>query len=247
MFPELGSIGPFTFYSFGLMFALGLVAAGWLMHHDVRERGLRPGLAVELILAAAVGGFVGARVYYVLDTGDTDSGFLGGSGLTWYGGLIGGAALVLAVGRIRRVPLGLVANLAAPAVALGYGIGRLGCQLAGDGDYGSASDLPWAMSYPDGTVPTTRLVHPAPLYESTALLAIFWVLWRLRGRMPPWSLCGLYLVLAGVMRFLVEFVRRNPEELAGLTVAQVISLAAVVVGGALLALTLRRPAAPAPA
>ena len=247
MFPELGSIGPFTFYSFGLMLALGLVAAGVFMGVDARQRGLKPGFALELMIGAGVGGLVGARVYYVIDTGDTAS-LLSGSGLTWYGGIFGGTALVLAVGLWRRVPAGVVANLAGPALALGYAIGRLGCQLSGDGDYGSASDLPWAMSYPDGTVPTTEEVHPTPLYEALGSLVLFAVLWRLRSRFAqPWSLFGLYLVGAGGMRFLVEFVRRNPEEVGSLTTAQVISLGLVAIGAVLVALVRRRPAQLAPA
>jgi phosphatidylglycerol:prolipoprotein diacylglycerol transferase len=133
------------------------------------------------------------------------------------------------------MPLGLVANLAAPALALGYAIGRIGCQLAGDGDYGQRSDLPWAMSYPDGTVPTTHAVQPTPLYETAAMLVVFWLLWRMRGRLArPWALFGLYCILAGVERFLIEFIRRNPEEAGGLTTAQLLSIPLVIVGVALL-------------
>jgi phosphatidylglycerol:prolipoprotein diacylglycerol transferase len=249
VFPEIGSIGPFTVHSFGLMVALGLVAAGWFLSQDARQRGLGTSLALELTAAAGIGGFVGARIYYVIDTGDTTGdGLLSGSGLTWYGGVAGGALLVVGVALLRRVPLGVIANMAAPGLAIGYAIGRLGCQLAGDGDYGTASDLPWAMSYPDGTVPTTERVHPTPLYESVAQLALFVALWRLRERFSaPWSLFGLYAVLAGAMRFLVEFVRRNPEVVGALTTAQVVSLGLIAVGAAILAATRRSPARLAPA
>jgi phosphatidylglycerol:prolipoprotein diacylglycerol transferase len=248
MFPELGSIGPLTFHSFGLMVALGFVAAGWFLSQDVRQRGLRPNLGLEIIIAAGIGGLVGSRVYYIVDTGDTGGGLLSGSGLTWYGGLIGGTASVIAVALWRRVPLGVVANLAAPALAIGQSLGRIGCQLAGDGDYGSASSLPWAMSYPDGTVPTTDLVHPTPIYEALSLFVIFFALWRLRARFSqPWALFGLYLLLAGTMRFLVEFVRINPDEVGALTAAQVISLGLMVAGAAVLLTTRRRPAQLAPA
>lgn len=247
MFPELGSIGPLTFYSFGLMVALGFVAAGWFVAQDVRQRGLRAALGLEIMVAAAVGGLVGARVYYIVETGDTGGG-LSGSGLAWYGGVIGGALAVVALALWRGVPVGVVANIAAPGLAIGQCFGRIGCQVAGDGDYGTASSLPWAMSYPDGTVPTDIRVHPTPIYESLALLVIFFVLWRLRGRLArPWSLFGLYALLAGAMRFLVEFVRRNPEEVGALTTAQVFSLVLIVVGAALLAATRRRPPQLAPA
>jgi phosphatidylglycerol:prolipoprotein diacylglycerol transferase len=247
VFPEIGSIGPLTFHSFGLMVALALVAAGWFLSLDARQRGLRSGFALETMVAGGVGGIVGARVYYIADTGDTAGGVLSGSGLTWYGGVIGGALLVVAVALWRRVPVGVVANMAAPALAVGYSIGRVGCQLAGDGDYGTASSLPWAMSYPDGTVPTNEQVHPTPIYESLSLLVIFFVLWRLRARFArPWSLFGLYALLAGTERFLAELIRRNPEEVGALTTAQIISLGLVAIGAALLALTRRRPAQLAP-
>jgi phosphatidylglycerol:prolipoprotein diacylglycerol transferase len=238
MFPELGTIGSLTFYSFGLMAALALVVPGWFMSEDLRQRGMNPARAFELVIAAAVGGFVGARVYFVIENPSSGTGLLSGSGLVWYGGVIGGVIAVVALALWRRLPLGVVANLTAPALALGYAIGRIGCQLAGDGDYGKVSTLPWAMSYPDGTVPTVRLVQPTPLYETASMLFVFWLLWRLRGRlMQPWSLFGLWCVLAGLERFLVEFVRRNPEEALGLTTAQITSIALVAVGVALLART----------
>ncbi|MCU0308828.1 MAG: prolipoprotein diacylglyceryl transferase [Thermoleophilia bacterium] len=236
MFPEIGSFGPFTLYSFGLMAALALVVPAFFLALDLRQRGMNPGLAVELAFGAGIGGFVGARLYYVVENrGEPGVSLISGSGLTWYGGLIGGVIGVWLVTLWRRKPIGVVANLAAAPLALGYAIGRMGCQLSGDGDYGSASSLPWAMSYPDGTVPTTQLVHPTPLYEAVAMLAIFWLLWRTRGRLTaPWSLFGAYLVLSGAERFLVEFIRQNPEELAGLTTAQLISVVSVAIGAALL-------------
>jgi len=238
VFPELGSIGPFTFYAFGLMVALALVVPCWFLSQDLRDRRMEPGRALELVFAGGLGGFVGARVYYVIQNPDGAGGIFSGSGLVWYGGLIGGVIGVTALSWWRRLPLGVVANLAAPALALAYAIGRIGCQLAGDGDYGSRSDLPWAMSYPDGTVPTSLDVHPTPLYETAAMLAVFWLLWRLRGRLTaPWSLFGLYCVLAGVERFLVEFVRRNPVEVLGLTAPQLFSVGLVAVGIGLLAWT----------
>lgn len=248
MFPELGSIGPLTFHSFGLMVALGFVAAGWFVSQDVKQRGLRSSLGLEIMVAAGVGGIVGARVYFLVETGDTSGGILSGSGLAWYGGVLGGTIAVVAVGLWRKVPLGVVANIGAPGLAIGQCLGRVGCQLAGDGDYGSASSLPWAMSYPDGTVPTDERVHPTPIYEALSLFVIFFVLWRLRARFAqPWSLMGLYALLAGTMRFLVEFVRRNPEEVGAFTTAQVISLGLMVLGAGLIALGRRRPAQLAPA
>src|SRR5260221_376946 len=121
-------------------------------------------------------------------------------------------------------------DLAAPALALGYAIGRCGCQLSGDGDYGKAWDGPWAMSYPDGTVPTDRTVHPTPIYETLAMGLGAWILWQLRDRFRAGVLFAIYLVYAGAERFLVEFIRRNSDVALGLTSAQLESLAMMVAG-----------------
>ena len=236
MFPNLGGIGPFTLHSFGLMAALGILAAWWFVAIDLGERGFSPSLATELLIAAGVGGFVGARVYWIIDNGGTGSdGLFSGTGITWYGGLFGGAIAVTALALLRHLPLGTVANIAGPAIALGQCVGRIGCQLSGDGDYGSPTSLPWGMSYPEGTVPTTQIVHPTPIYESLALLVIFYMLWRARGRLTAgWSILGAYLVLSGIMRFLVEFVRTNAKTALGLTTAQIIALIGIAIGGAIL-------------
>jgi phosphatidylglycerol:prolipoprotein diacylglycerol transferase len=125
--------------------------------------------------------------------------------------------------------------MSAPGLAIGYAIGRIGCQLSGDGDYGRATSLPWGMSYPDGEVPTTEIVHPTPVYETAAMLVVFFVLWRLRDRLNrPWQLFGLWAILAGAERFLVEFVRRNADVALGLTPAQLWSVGMMVVGAVLM-------------
>ena len=232
MFPSLGSIGPFTFYSFGLMAAIAVVLGGVFLAIDLRQRGLDPANALEIVVGAAIGGFLGARIYYLVEHwGEPGEGLFSGSGLVWYGGVAGGVIGVILIATWKRIPLGVMANAAAAPLALAYVIGRIGCQLAGDGDYGSATSLPWGMSYPDGTVPTTEIVHPTPIYESIAMLVVFWVLWRFRGRLTAgWSLFGLYLVLAGVERLLVEFVRATPVTFAGMTTAQVISVVFILIG-----------------
>jgi len=240
--PELGSVGPFTFYSFGLMAALAIVVAAIFLATDLRQRGLEPSFSIEVALAAGIGGFLGARVYYVVEHwGERGESLLTGSGLVWYGGVAGGFIAVILVALWRKVPLGLLANMVAAPLAIGYAIGRIGCQLAGDGDYGDATSLPWGMAYPEGTVPTTEIVHPTPVYETLAALVIFWILWRMRGRLTaPWSLFGLYLVLMGIERLAVEFVRATPVVFIGLTTAQVISIVLVAIGAAVLAYTWNR-------
>ncbi len=169
-----------------------------------------------------------------------------GTGLVWYGGLIGGGLAVAGWAWYRGFLGTALLDLAAPALALGQGIGRVGCQLSGDGDYGKAWDGPWAMAYPDGTVPTDQEVHPTPIYETLALGLIAIVLWRLRNRLTGGLLFALYLLLAGSQRFLVEFVRRNEDVALGLTQAQLVSAAMIVAGGLWLLLAFRRTPRPAP-
>jgi phosphatidylglycerol:prolipoprotein diacylglycerol transferase len=243
MQPEI-HLGPVTLQTFGIMFALGFVGAGLLVAKRLTELGKPVDWAYELIFAALVGGFIGARVNYMIQHWDeVQDDFLGttfsGEGLVWYGGVIGGALAVIAWARYRDF-LGLaLLDLAAPGLAIGYAIGRIGCQLSGDGDYGIKSDLPWAMAYPEGTVPTTEEVHPTPVYETLAMGLIAWVLWRLRDRFRPGILFALYLVLSGAERFLVEFVRRNDDVFIGLTTAQLQSLGLMIAGGVWLALASR--------
>lgn len=153
--------------------------------------------------------------------------------------MLGGTAGALTVACLKRIPIPALLGSFAPALALGYGIGRIACQFAGDGTYGVATDLPWAMSYPNGEVPTTELVHPTPVYETLASLAIFALLWKLRRRTPLLQLFGLYLVLASLERLLVEFLRRNDEILLGLTQPQLFAIGLTIIGTLLLMTTSR--------
>ena len=214
------------------MAALAIIFSGLFLAIDLRQRGYDPSSSLEIVFAGGIGGFIGARLYYVAEHwGEPGEGLFSGSGLVWYGGVVGGVIGVILIAIWKRIPLGVMANAVAAPLALAYVIGRIGCQLAGDGDYGSATSLPWGMSYPDGTVPTTEIVHPTPVYESIAMLVVLWVLWRFRGRLTAgWSLFGLYLVLAGVERLLVEFVRATPVTFAGMTTAQVISVVLILIG-----------------
>jgi phosphatidylglycerol---prolipoprotein diacylglyceryl transferase len=245
--PEI-ELGPLTLQTFGICFALGFLAAGALIARRLAELRKPPDWAYELVFSALVGGLVGSRVDYILQNLDSvGDDLLGnifsGSGLVWFGGVVGGAAGVLIWARVRGY-LGLsLLDLCAPPLALGYAIGRVGCQVSGDGDYGIGSDLPWAMAYPEGTVATTEEVHPTPVYESLAMGIVAVVLWRLRDRFRPGTLFALYLVLSGLERLLVEFIRRNDEVVAGLTLPQLISLALIAAG----AVWLARPGSLAPA
>jgi phosphatidylglycerol:prolipoprotein diacylglycerol transferase len=236
MQPEI-ELGPLTLQSFGLMMGLGFVVAGWLASKRLKEIGRPADWAYEMVFAALVGGLVGARLWSVIENWDeAKDDLLGsvfsGSGLVFYGGLFGGALAVLAWAKWRGVLDGKTFDLAAPGLAAAYAIGRIGCQLAGDGDYGIPWDGPWAMAYPEGTVPTTEEVHPTPVYEAIVMGLVAWFLWRRRNALPPGGLFALYLVLAGAERFLIEFIRRNEEVLAGLSLAQYVALAMMIGGGA---------------
>jgi phosphatidylglycerol:prolipoprotein diacylglycerol transferase len=240
MYPEI-HIGPLTIQTFGLMFALAFLAAGALIWKRLGEIGKPVDWAYEIGFAGLIGGLVGSRAYFLIqDGGDSFGDLFGGSGFVWYGGLIGGTLGVLLWAWYRDF-LGLsLLDLAAPALALGYAIGRCGCQLSGDGDYGKAWDGPWAMSYPDGTVPTDHTVHPTPIYETLAMGLGAWLLWQLRDRFRPGVLFAIYLIYAGTERLLVEFVRRNSDVALGLTGAQLESVAMMLAGSVWLYAVRRR-------
>jgi len=244
VYPEI-QIGPLTLQTFGLMFALAFLAAGALVWRRLEELGKPGDWAYEMGFAALIGGVVGSRLYFIVENYDQVSDDLlgnlfSGSGLVWYGGVLGGALAVVLWAWWRGF-LGLtLLDVAAPALALGYAVGRIGCQLSGDGDYGEPWDGPWAMSYPDGVVPTEERVHPTPVYETLAMALGAWLLWRLRDRVRPGMLFALYLVYAGAERFLVEFVRRNDAVALGLTAPQLQSVAMILAGAAWIAIVVRR-------
>ena len=251
MRPILFHLGELAVPSFWVAAFLGFAAAFVLVRSEVRRHGYDREVAYDFILAAYVGGWVGARLFLIptgwqFFTEDPIGFLLASSGWVWQGGVIGGAIGVLSMARRRGVPLLVAADICAPGLAVGLAIGRIGCQLAGDGDYGIPSTLPWAMSYPDGVVPTTERVHPTPIYEMLANLAILAYLWRRRHRaLAPGDMIGRYLILSAVVRFLVEFVRRNPKWLIGLTTAQWMSVGFALLGVILVRRARGEPSRPA--
>ena len=246
MLPVLFHIGDFAVSSFWTMAFLGFFLSFVVARADVVRRGYDVTLAYDLVLWAYIGGWVGARLF-LIPTGwkylveDPFAFLFSSAGWVWYGGWIGGAVAIylwwLYDG--KRYPWLVLTDISSAPLALGLAIGRLGCQLSGDGDYGVPTDMPWGMAYPDGVVPTTDRVHPTPIYEMVGNFAIFVYLWR-RARqgkpLPNGDLFGRYLILSSAIRFPVEFVRRNPAWLLGLTTAQWMAIGAAVVG----ALILRR-------
>ena len=269
MIPVLFEIGPIKIYSFGLMMGLAFIVGNYLLVNEFRRRRLPDEAPGTITLIALLAGVAGSKLFSLLENwdrfvSDPAGEIFSAAGLTFYGGLVCATLAIWWYVRSKGIPFLRVADAAAPSLIIAYGIGRIGCHLAGDGDYGIPSKLPWAMTYPNGTVPTLasehpalkaeyiRLygepvpfdipVHPAPVYEMLAALAIFALLWKLRTRpLPMGMLFGIYLILAGIERLLIEFIRLNPLYL-GLSQAQWISIG-MIVGGALLCRTVRtRPA-----
>ncbi|MGZ4268094.1 MAG: prolipoprotein diacylglyceryl transferase [Solirubrobacteraceae bacterium] len=244
MRPEIDLLG-LPVKTFGLMFALAFLACGVILARRLEEWRKPRDWAYEIVFVALVGGLVGAKVYYVIENygqakGDLLGNLFGGTGLVWYGGALGGAAGVLLWAWRRGLLWLAIVDLCAVPLAVGYAIGRIGCQLSGDGDYGKPWNGPWAMAYPHGTVPTTQTVHPTPVYETLAMGLLGLALWRLRDRLRPGALFALYLVGAGIERLLVEFIRRNEVVFAGLTMPQLESIAMAAVGLVWLAVLRRR-------
>jgi phosphatidylglycerol---prolipoprotein diacylglyceryl transferase len=249
--PEL-DFGPVELKTFGICLAAAFLGAAAVVGRRLREIGKPVDWAYEMLFAALVGGILGARLHYIVENyasakDDLLGSIFSGSGLVWFGGLLGGAIGVILWARWRGFLEARMADAAAPGLALGYAIGRVGCQLSGDGDYGRATDLPWGMAYPDGTEPISRDVHPTPVFETVAMGLVALVLWNLRDRVRPGGLFALYLVLAGVERLLIEFIRRNDTVVAGLTEAQLMSIALIAGGAALLTRLRGAPARAAPA
>lgn len=254
VYPFSLHLGPLQLTGYGLMMMVAFLMAGWAIQLDLRRRGLNEDYAADIIIAGVIGGLVGAKLWYVVLTGESDALFRRG-GFVWYGGFLGAVAAILLNGWRRRVPGRFTAEFCAAPLALGYAIGRVGCFLVND-DYGVPSNLPWAMKFPDGLPPTTVAnlqstgvqfppgtdpmqvvaVHPTQLYETALMFLVFLWLWRRRahGHGVGW-LWGCYLVFAGAERFLVEFVRAKDDRLVDpFTLAQVTSILLIVVGGLLM-------------
>jgi len=254
--PLLGG-APVT--SFGLFMFLAFVAAGFVGRAEMERKGYDGDKVWDLVFMAVVGGVLGAKIYYVLLNWprlieDPAGLVFSRGGMVWYGGFLGATALVVWEIRRSKLPLGDMADMAAPALSLAYAVGRIGCFLVGD-DWGRPTGLPWGVRFPEGS-PPTRVdvierefgiavdpdliarygdvvpVHPTQLYEVGLSTLIFFALWRLRrhDRGAGW-LFMLWLAMAGMERFLVEFLRAKDDRFFGvLTVAQVISLGLVAAG-----------------
>ncbi len=232
MYPVLFRIGDFEITSFGVLVAVGALVGIWLFGRELARSGL-PSDATDAALAGVIGGLIGAKLLWTLEfSGEapvTELLFSRG-GLSWFGGLIGGVGTGLWMLRHRHVPLVRALAAATPALAVGHAIGRIGCFMVGD-DYGRPSNLPWAVAFPEGLPPSTVPVHPTQLYEAVALAGVAWALirWRRKG-VADAVVLGRYLLMAGSIRFAIEFIRVNLPVMGPLTLAHLISFFVVATG-----------------
>lgn len=238
MIPYL-HLGPLSVPTFGLMVATGLLLAAYVLQADFRRRGIRAD-AFLIIGIAGLAGIVGARLYHALESpseffADPNSFIFTRFGFAWFGGFLGGFVALLILAKREKISTLTFLDACSPAACVGYAIGRIGCFLSGDGDYGIPTNLPWGMSFPNGVVPTTERVHPTPLYELVTWILIAYVLWRMGARFlkeetpEGWVFCA-YLIATGVARFLVEIIRLNPRSFLGMSNAQTASVASILFG-----------------
>lgn len=252
MIPELFKIGSLTVYSYGLMLGISFIVASWLLNKELERRNLPEKIGTEVTLIAIIFGIIGSKGAHLIENWDkfvkdpVGMAFNAG-GLTFYGGLILTTIVLIIYFRVKKMPFLYMADLIVPSLAIAYGIGRIGCHLAGDGDYGFPTNLPWGTDYSNGTVPPSLLfmnteyaglpdntpLHPTPVYEFIMAAATFALLYYLRKKkIGQGKVFMTYLVLTGVARFFVEFLRWNPKLMLGLSEAQLISV--VMVAGGLI-------------
>ncbi len=268
MIRELFSIGPLSISPFGVMLVFAFLGAWALLRWGMRYQGIGDEEdASALLLAAGIGGIVGAKAYYAILYGDASL-LVSRSGLVWYGGLIGGALAVVWTLHRRKLPIWPVVDVAAPAVALGHAVGRVGCFLVGD-DFGMPTSMPWGVKFPHGLpapttagfmrreygatlpadVPANQLVavHPTQLYETgLALVACAVGVWLVKRGARPGTAALVVLGLLAVERFVIEFWRAKDDRIFGdFTGAQVISVLLLLMVAGLWALRSRRAAAEA--
>lgn len=251
VYPFVIRIGSFEITGYGLMMMAAFLIGGWLIGLELKRRRWVGEFAGDIVVAGVIGGIVGAKLWYVALTGDLGA-LLSRGGLVWYGGFLGGVVAVLLVSAWRKVPLRWTMQLVSPALPAAYAVGRVGCFLVQD-DYGVPTALPWGLKFPQGLPPSTAgnlsrmfgvsvppgtdpgtvlAVHPTQLYEVAIMLAVFAYMWPLRKRPggTGW-LFGLYLIFAGLERFVVEIFRAKDDRFLGpFTVAQLTSVLLVVAG-----------------
>lgn len=257
MHPIIFSFGGITIYSFGLMMGISFLIGNYIITQEFKRKKLHPDLASNITLIALIAGVSGSKALYLLENWslfirDPFGMIFSPGGLTFYGGFILATLSIYLYTKKKKIKFIQVADAAGLALLLAYGIARIGCHLAGDGDYGFPTTLPWGTDYsngtyppsaafrnfpevtsmfPNGIVPDNTLCHPTPVYETIICSVFFLFLWKNRKR---WTTDGqmfyTYLVLAGVERFSVEFFRLNPRLMFGLSEAQIIAVILILIG-----------------
>jgi phosphatidylglycerol---prolipoprotein diacylglyceryl transferase len=241
MYPFI-HLGPITLGTYGLLVATALLVAFFVLRADFIRRAL-PIDAETVVGITGLSGLAGARLYHLMESpreffANPWPLLFSTMGFAWFGSVIAGFIALVWLARHYKIKILTMLDAASPAAAIGYGVGRIGCLISGDGDYGTPTSLPWGMSFPNGIVPTTQRVHPTPIYEFLIALAIFWILWRLGARVirdarAAGIVFAAYLVLTGIARFLIEFIRINPRSFFGMTNAQAASLGSILAGAIL--------------
>jgi len=247
-------LGPLRLGTYGLMVWCGLVCGYVALQADMRRRKL-PGDPMNMILLIGIAGLAGSKLYHLLERPAEFFAhplrmFFSASGFAWFGALLGGLLVIVLFARRYHIHILTLLDACAPGAAIGYGVGRIGCLLSGDGDYGIPTSLPWCMRFPNGLVPTSECVHPTPIYEFLGAIVIFLLLWReakrsAQGERPRGWILAEYFILTGVARYLVEIIRINPRVWLGMTNAQIASVASVVAGILMLLALRTRPTQPA--
>ncbi len=255
MIPTLLELGPIPVRSFGLMVALALIVGSIRLSRSFARYGIDVALAERYVMVAGFTGLLGARIWYIAENwsflrGDLIGALINSAGFTFYGGFIIAAISVSIAAYRDGTPLGRLCDAMGPCLSIGYAVGRLGCQLSGDGDYGIPTSTWWGMSFSTGVVPTLpgELVYPTPFFESAISLLVLWVLSRVETSqsvlLQPFQRFGLYLVLISLERFFIEFLRGNPVFMFSLSEAQVIAIALVLTGAVLVFRPLGRHSSP---
>lgn len=238
MYPDFIKIGDFVISSFGVMVAIAFLTAYWISSKEFKRKGLSEELLGNLFIAAMIGGIGGAKLLYLLENiplkelfSDPIQHIFARGGLTFYGGLIGSLLLTWIVVKRHKISFWKIGDAVAPALALAYSIGRIGCFLVGD-DYGVPSTLPWAVAFPKGLPPTLETVHPTQVYEVIIMVVVFLFLWKIRKRdYKVGYIFSIYLILAGVERFLIEVIRNTtPSPIPDLSIAQLIAIVLILAG-----------------
>ena len=181
MYPFI-HLGPITLGTYGILVATALLVAYFVLRADFLRRALAVD-AETVVGITGLAGLVGARLYHLMESpreffADPWPLLFSTMGFAWFGSVIAGFIALVLLARRYKIKMLTMLDAASPAAALGYGVGRIGCLISGDGDYGKPTTLPWGMSFPNGIVPTTQHVHPTPIYEFLIAIVIFWILWR---------------------------------------------------------------------